>query len=81
MRTLKIKYRQFACDKCGAIHSIQTNHKGKVYNQKCKNWPCTSGCFDYTTMSYWGGKTEIKETRFIKPPDYKNKVKLLFKKG
>lgn len=33
---LKVKYRQFACDKCGAIHSIQTNHKGQIYNQNVK---------------------------------------------
>jgi len=34
---LKIKYCQFACDKCEAMHSIQTNHKGQVYSQKYKN--------------------------------------------
>ena len=47
-----IQYRLFSCDKCGCIHSIQTNHKGKVYSQKCQNWPCTAGCGDYTSMSH-----------------------------
>jgi len=51
-----IQYRPFSCDKCGCIHSIQTNHKGQVYNQKCQNRPCTAGCFDYASMSFWGGE-------------------------
>lgn len=77
---LKVKYRQFACDKCGTIHQLQTNHKGQVYNQKCKNWPCTPGCFDFTTMSYHSGPTEERETIFYTPPNYLTKTRLLFKK-
>jgi hypothetical protein len=73
----KIEYRPFSCDKCGCIHSIQTNHKGQVYAQKCKNWPCTSGCFDYTSMTYWGGKTIEKIARAR--DEYGNIRKLVFK--
>lgn len=77
---LKVKYRQFACDKCGAIHSIQTNHKGQVYRQKCKNWPCTAGCFDFTSMTFYNGPIEERVTSFYTPPDYTNKTRLFFKK-
>lgn len=76
---LKVKYRQFACDKCGCIHSIQTNHQGQVYQQKCQNWPCTSGCFDYTSMSFWGGETVEKIARARN--EYGNERKLFFKKS
>lgn len=76
----KIEYRQYACDKCGAIHSQQTNHRGKIYGQKCKNWPCTAGVFDFTSMSFYSGETEERETNFYREPDYNNKVKLFFKK-
>ena len=75
----KIEYRPFSCDKCGAIHSIQTNHKGQVYNQKCQNWPCTAGCFDYTSMSFWGGETEEKIARAR--DEFGNERKLIFKKS
>jgi len=75
----KIEYRQFSCDKCGCIHSIQTNHKGQVYNQKCKNWPCTAGCFDYTNMTYWGGETVEKIARAT--DEFGQKRKLIFKKS
>lgn len=75
---MKLQYRVFSCDKCGAIHNIQTNHKGQVYSQKCKNWSCTPGCFDYTSMTFYGGKTVVKETSFYTPPDYSNKTKLKF---
>lgn len=77
----KIKNRNFACDKCGAIHEIQTNHEGQVYNMKCKNWTCTPGCFDYTTMTFWNGNTRLKETSFYAKAGDKNKVKLLFKEA
>ena len=74
-----IKYRPFSCDKCGAIHSIQTNHKGQVYNQKCQNWPCTAGCFDYASMTYWGGETVEKIARATN--EFGQKRKLVFKKS
>lgn len=75
---MKVKYRKYKCDKCGAIHIVQTNHMGKIYMQKCKNWGCTSGCYDFTSMSFYNGKTVIKTTNFYTPPDYSNKTKLEF---
>ena len=75
----KIEYRPFSCDKCGCIHSIQTNHKGQVYNQKCQNWPCTAGCFDYASMTFWGGETVEKIARAR--DEYGNIRKLIFKKS
>ena len=75
----KIEYRPFSCDKCGCMHEIQTNHKGQVYNQKCQNWPCTAGCFDYASMTYWGGETVEKIARARN--EYGNKRKLIFKKS
>ena len=74
-----IKYRPFSCDKCWAIHSIQTNHKGQVYSQKCKNWPCTSGCCDFTSMTDYGGETIEKIARAR--DEYGNIRKLIFKKS
>ena len=76
---MKLAYRSFACDKCGAIHSLQTNHEGQVYNLKCDNWLCTPGCFDYTSMTFWGGKTELKETEFYWRACDEQKAKLIFK--
>lgn len=76
---LKIKYRPFSCDKCGCIHIIQCNHKGQVYSQKCKNWPCTAGQGDYTSMTYWGGKQVKKIARAT--DEFGNIRKLFFKKG
>ena len=76
---MKIAYRKFACDKCGAIHEIQTNHKGQVYSQKCQNWPCTAGCFDFTPMTFWGGKVELKEMGFYERAGDLEKAKLFFK--
>ncbi len=76
---MKIEYRQFACDKCGAIHQQQTNHEGQVYMQKCNNWPCTPGVSQYTSMSFWNGSTEEKETSFYRANDINNKVRMLFK--
>ena len=55
MTILPIAHRPFACDKCGCMHLIETNHEGQVYGQKCRNWPCTSGRFQTTSMTYWGG--------------------------
>lgn len=78
---MKVQYRQFSCNKCGAIHSKQTNHKGTIYNQKCKNWSCTPGMYDYTTMSFYVGEIEERETNFYTPPNYSEKTKLFFKKG
>ena len=75
----KIEYRPFSCDKCGCIHSIQTNHKGQVYHQKCQNWPCTAGCFDYASMTFWGGETVEKIARAR--DEYGNIRKLIFKKS
>ena len=76
---MKVAYRKFACDKCGAIHDLQTNHEGQVYNQKCNNWPCTAGRFDYTSMTFWGGKIEVKETGFYKNVGDIEKARLEFK--
>jgi len=75
----KIEYRPFSCDKCGCIHFIQTNHKGQVYNQKCQNWPCTAGCFDYASMTFWGGQTVEKIARARN--EFGNERKLIFKKS
>jgi len=81
MKLLKVKSRPYACDKCGAMHQRTTNHKGQIYNQKCDNWPCTAGCFDFTSMSYWGGATVLKTTRFYRNAGDKKKAWLYFKKA
>lgn len=77
MKLLKIEYRPFACDKCGAVQLQQTNHKGQIYNVKCKNWPCTPGQGMYTTMTFYDGPTEKRTT--FKDSSF-NDVYLNFKK-
>lgn len=79
MKILEIKYRSFSCDKCGCINIMRTNHEGQVYNQKCENWPCTAGCFDYTSMTFWGGETVEKIARATN--EFGQKRKLVFKKS
>lgn len=37
------------------------------------------GCFNFTSMTFYDGNIELKETNFYQPPDYQNKVKLYFK--
>jgi hypothetical protein len=61
---MKLKYRPFQCDNCGTIHSIQTNHEGQVYAQKCKNWPCTPGFHHYVSMTFFPGTAENIEATF-----------------
>lgn len=76
---MRIEHRPFACDKCGAIHQIETNHEGQVYSQKCKNWPCTAGVGSFTSMSFWAGPVEERETNFYAKAGDKDKVRMLFK--
>ena len=73
-------HRPFACDRCGCIHHVQTNHEGQIYSQKCKNWPCTAGCGDYTSMTYWGGNVAITQSSHVDSNTHQP-VFLLFKGG
>ena len=74
-----VENRNFSCDKCGAIHKKQTNHKGQIYMQKCDNWGCTSGAGQYTSMTCWEGDIIERKCNFYRTPDYENKVKMMFK--
>ncbi len=60
---MKHDYRNFTCDKCGAVKKIQTNHEGQVYMQKCPSWPCTAGLGDYASFTFTGAKDFIEVHR------------------